>query len=467
MKFGVREIAEVVLRAKAKQRIGKRTFYRNDPVIYFDSLTTSSLEGAATTNYATGGRGNTRLLAWEGERTLTFSMTDALISPESFMILSGAGLIDAAPTKGEGTDILYVHTTSQVQAVAPNTIIIPKVACWSHSGEMAEGYYHDGADIFCMVLDSGEIAGEPCIPVEQGVIHGKMVNGEFTALSEGDVPTHTKILCTNHGAGIPTGAVVLVDYYVKRTAGVKQIEITPDKFGGYFYLEGSTLWRRESDGVDLPAELIIPKVKIQSNFTFTMASNGDPSTFDFVMDAFPDYTKFDGTKKVLAMLQVVESEDDASAGEDLVRRGHCNTKEEAGTVLPTAEEGEFDHWKTYGEQNHFAIDDDHDGEYTNANYPDDTDPQALVHSLSLDTHSKSGVSAYFYLDNAKTTAVTSAKVGATVYADVLEDQLGDIITVKTVEGDVIPYTYESSKPTGLVKFTMPNKGVVVLVTAAG
>jgi hypothetical protein len=54
-----------------------------------------------------------------------------------------------------------------------------------------------------------------------------------------------------------------------------------------------------------------------------MASNGDPSTFDFVMDAFPDYTKFDGTKKVLAVLQVVESEDDASAGEDLERRGHC------------------------------------------------------------------------------------------------------------------------------------------------
>lgn len=54
MKFGVRDIVEVVLRAKSKQRIGKRTFYRNDPVIYFDSLTTASLEGAATTVYAQG-----------------------------------------------------------------------------------------------------------------------------------------------------------------------------------------------------------------------------------------------------------------------------------------------------------------------------------------------------------------------------------------------------------------------------
>ena len=60
MRFGVREIADVVLRAKAKQKVGKRTFYRGDPVIYFDSLTTSSMEGAATTNYATGGRGAPR-----------------------------------------------------------------------------------------------------------------------------------------------------------------------------------------------------------------------------------------------------------------------------------------------------------------------------------------------------------------------------------------------------------------------
>ena len=67
MKFGVRDIVQVVLRAKSRQRIGKRTFYRNDPVIYFDSLTTASLEGAATTVYAQGGRGNARLLAWEGE----------------------------------------------------------------------------------------------------------------------------------------------------------------------------------------------------------------------------------------------------------------------------------------------------------------------------------------------------------------------------------------------------------------
>jgi hypothetical protein len=81
MKFGVREICDVVLKAKATQKIGSKVFYNGEPVIYFDTLKTSSMEGAATTVYAQGGRGNSRLVAWEGERTVTFTMEDALISP--------------------------------------------------------------------------------------------------------------------------------------------------------------------------------------------------------------------------------------------------------------------------------------------------------------------------------------------------------------------------------------------------
>lgn len=37
-----------------------------------------------------------------------------------------------------------------------------------------------------------------------------------------------------------------------------------------------------------------------------MASSGDPSTFTFTMDAFPDYTRFDKSKKVLAAIQVIK-----------------------------------------------------------------------------------------------------------------------------------------------------------------
>ena len=111
MKFGVREICDVVLKAKAAQKVGNKIFYKNEPVCYFDTLKTSTLEGAATTVYAQGGRGNSRLIAWEGERTVTFTMEDALISPAGFMILSGAGLVEAEEKA------IKVHTTEQTDKV--------------------------------------------------------------------------------------------------------------------------------------------------------------------------------------------------------------------------------------------------------------------------------------------------------------------------------------------------------------
>ena len=113
MKYGIREICDVVLKAKANQKLGNKIFYKGEPVLYFDTLKTSTMEGAATTVYAQGGRGNSRLVAWEGERTVTFTMEDALISPIGFSILSGAGLVEA------GTDdvTVKVHTTETTDDV--------------------------------------------------------------------------------------------------------------------------------------------------------------------------------------------------------------------------------------------------------------------------------------------------------------------------------------------------------------
>ena len=60
MKFGVRECANIVFRAKQPVRIGTSTFQVGQPVLYIDTATTSSMEQATTTVYAQGGRGTAR-----------------------------------------------------------------------------------------------------------------------------------------------------------------------------------------------------------------------------------------------------------------------------------------------------------------------------------------------------------------------------------------------------------------------
>ena len=283
MKFGVREICDVVLKAKAAQKIGNKMFYKDEPVIYFDTLKTSSLESATNTVYAQGGSGNARLVAWEGERTVTFTMEDALISPAGFSILSGAGLIEASEEEK-----IKVHVTERTDEVkvtetgADSKRIVTGVEITLNNVpyDAADGNY-----IYVMLLENGEVVSEPYIPAN---IEGKVI----TLNNSDDLNKFTK------------GCVVLVDYYTEKSTGATQIDITPDKFGGNYYLEASTLFR-DQNGVDMPAEFIIPNCKIQSNFTFTMAASGDPSTFTFTMDAFPDYTRFNKTKKVFAAIQMI------------------------------------------------------------------------------------------------------------------------------------------------------------------
>ena len=317
MKFGVREICDVVLKAKATTVIGNKKFYANEPVIYFDTLKTSSMEGAATTVYAQGGRGNSRLVAWEGERTVTFTMEDALISPEGFMILSGAGLVEASNDKP-----IYQHMTETIDVsdlkVQNGILMIPT----SGKPYLPEDNKVAGDYAYVMFIKDGEIISEPYIPV-----HGDEITDGLTGNFLCVAKSHDNYNELGQGEGkvayaaddkyfntdIIAGSFdsVLIDYYVEhKSAGVQQIEITADKFGGNYYLEASTLFR-DQRGVDMPAEFIIPNCKIQSNFTFTMASSGDPSTFTFTMDAFPDYTRFDRSKKVLAAIQIIKTDDEA------------------------------------------------------------------------------------------------------------------------------------------------------------
>ena len=282
MKFGIREICDVVLRAKDDVKIGNQHFSADEPVIYFDSAKTSSVEGAATTVYATGGRGNSRLIAWEGEKTVTFTMEDALLSPLGFSILSGAGLIDASMSKP-----IYVHTTLKTRATVSSgkQISINLKTAMGDNLKSTQGQDIADKPAYAFIMEKGEIKTrlDAATPTSGTVVFS--VPSEY---NENDEVT------------------VLVDFYVKASSGAYEMEITPDKFGGYYYLEASTLFRRQDTGKDMAATFIIPKVKIQSNFTFSMASSGDPSTFTFTMDAFPDYTKFDKTKEVLFVLQIIE-----------------------------------------------------------------------------------------------------------------------------------------------------------------
>lgn len=292
MRFGVREICDVVFKAKSTMKIGKSTFKKGQPVLYIDSAKTSTIEGAATTVYAQGGKGNSRLIAWEGEKTLTFTVEDALLSPVGFSILSGAGLFEGK------TETVHVHQTA--------TAVIED----------------DGVDLSDALTTGETICKSAPIFVTVADEDGG-VTGDIVTVTE---ITDQKLTVTTTDTA-KVGTTVFVDFYITKTSDiVSELQIDAENFAGSFYVEASTLFRKQSTGEDMPAEITFPNVKIQSNFTFSMASTGDPSTFTFTMDAFPGYTYFDKTKKVLCVIQIIN--ENANAEKELKSvMSHSDTEE--------------------------------------------------------------------------------------------------------------------------------------------
>lgn len=319
MRFGVREICDVVFKAKSQTTIGDLTFQAGQPVLYIDTATTSNMEVATTTSYANGGRGNSRLIAWEGEKTLTFTVTDALLSPLGLSVLSGAGLLQEARDNN-----YHMHMTTDLviedsQVTLQMNKFDANVAPWFDADKTVIKFCDDSAEgvkTFGTVLDNAgagiaflgaasEISGNELDATLSTHKTAKVYSIGYVKDENGNITGENKVTITFENAEQYEGKTIRLDYYVLVGAGMQTVEIDAANFAGSYYVEASTLFRREDTGKDMPAELIFPNVKIQSGFTFTMASTGDPSTFDFVMDAFPGYTMFDRTKKVLCAIQIL------------------------------------------------------------------------------------------------------------------------------------------------------------------
>lgn len=237
MRYGTREICNVVLKdIKTKK-----------PVVYLESLTTTSLESKASTVYAKGGRGNAKLIGWDSERELTFKMEDALISKASLGVLTG-GQFKSSSKPIHKKEVLTVSTSGS------NKIVTLSSAPTSTAGYTA----------FFYRTDDGSTIGEELTAT---------LTGSEAALSGTPAPKD--------------GDLVIVDYYYNAPVGAQTLEITSDKFAGTYMLEAETLWRNE-DGIDVPAIFTIPKLKIQNEWTIEMTPTGDPKPFSFSAEALKD-----------------------------------------------------------------------------------------------------------------------------------------------------------------------------------
>jgi len=295
MRFGIRDITDVVFKARNEVRIGNQTFKPGQPVLYIDTAKTATLEGTATQVFAQGGRGNPRLVGWEGERTITFTLEDALLSPVSFAMLTGAGLSNVASAGSKNK--VKVNTWFELPIKAGGVVEIDLDTAGDN-----HDIYIDNEDypVYGTILDN---AGAPVVYCENTSVSGVEPNCNVYTITKDN-----KLVLGFTDASKYVGAIMRVDCYVEKTGGVTRIIVDAENFSGNYYVEAQTFFREQDSGLDMPVVISFPNVKIQSNFTFNMSNTGDPSTFTFTMDCFPAYIKGDYSHKMFFCIDMVADE---------------------------------------------------------------------------------------------------------------------------------------------------------------
>lgn len=190
-----------------------------------------------------------------------------MISPLSFAMLSGAGVVRASQE-----DRINVHVTFDLPILDGGIVKLDY--------ETAEAnhdiYVTDDIPVFGMILDDN---GSGVIPCTVTAIEGPEPNcGVYTITRDKD------LVLTFTDADKYVGHTLRVDCYAQKASGAVEMTIDAKNFAGSYYVEASTLWR-DKDNVDHAAEIVIPNAKIQSNFTFSMAATGDPSEQEMRMAA--------------------------------------------------------------------------------------------------------------------------------------------------------------------------------------
>lgn len=218
-RYGIKEVADC-------------TFYTINPangeplvpVLYLDTLKVSTIEQTADVAYATGGKGNANLIAWDFGKEITVTLEDALFSAKSMSIMFGTGRVDTSTTKKLWKTIQFNSGTA---GTAPTQ--------WEDATTGAMQTIGAGSTVF-----------------------------------EADGTTAPSTLDPD------TNYLMMFQFTPKTT---QTIEISANSFPGTYFITGDTFARRETDGVDEYFQFIVYKGKVVSENTITLEAEGDPSVF--------------------------------------------------------------------------------------------------------------------------------------------------------------------------------------------
>lgn len=199
------------------------------------TLKTSGVETTGETVYATGGRGNARLIGFSSNRQSRISLQDAIFDNAAVAMLTGNDLVS-------GTKVIDYY---EVASVTSSKLTLSKTPT--------------GAIVSVYKLNPDGTNGE-----------------EYTlgtpATNAKEYSVSAKELTFN--SAVTNGTSFRVYYKVTTASDAKTIKVSSDAFGGTFRGVLKCLVVDEFTKQAFEADLIIPNAKFEDNFNLSFAADG-------------------------------------------------------------------------------------------------------------------------------------------------------------------------------------------------
>ena len=279
--FGVKELYEVVLRAKVPMQFGSRFIEEGEPVLYFENINMAAISEKNNTIMARGGWANMPRVIWEDRSEVGFYMSEGVMSSISMSILLSANVaneqqndtpllipkreIQSLTTFIDKNDnnkkyqVLYLHN---------KPVFYPqkKIFIFEYSRDVAQ------KKVYGKPLEVNDPLGRTCLAIFE--------DKELKQNADNDKE-------------------YLVDYYYEYRDEALIYVVQKERFNGLFTLEGKFYSKDENEGLNYTNLIYMPKVRVVSDINLRLGERADPAVSTFNIIGLPE--NVGGNKKSLIM----------------------------------------------------------------------------------------------------------------------------------------------------------------------
>ena len=263
--FGVKELYEVVLRAKVPMQFGSRHLEEGEPVLYFENVNMSVLNERSNPIMARGGWANMPRVIWEDRSEVQFTLSEGVMSSISMGVL-----LSAAVTESRQGETLLVSKRE-----GPNTLDDENnfyLEHWPVSSDRKKTF------IFQYERD-----------VAQKKVYGTRVHGKMDPWDETKERPCVKVY-EDKGCTIlaDKDKKYIIDYYYEYDDEALIYTIQKERFNGLFTLEGKFYSKDENDGLNYSNLIYMPKVRVVSDINLRLGERADPTMSVFSIIGMPE-----------------------------------------------------------------------------------------------------------------------------------------------------------------------------------